>query len=163
MFEWTIDLSVRCTPAEAFDHVGRGFFEHHPFWDPSVTSMRKTTSGPVAPGTKGLEGRRFGPWSIVSEFEITAFEPDRRFGFQTTSGPMLEESDWTIEQGDDGSAVSIRLRLTPRSAGLRVMAPLMRPLFDRNVRRNVQRMRASLDALGNGHRTAAAMSRSAAS
>jgi hypothetical protein len=150
MFEWTIDLAVRCSPNEAFEHVARGFFEHHALWDPSVTSMRKTSSGPLASGTKGVEGRRFGPWSIVSEFEITAFEPDRRFGFRTTSGPMLEASDWAIEPREGGSMVSIRLRLTPVSAGMRLMVPLMRPVFNRNVQRNLERMRASLDALGEG-------------
>jgi hypothetical protein len=41
--------------------------------------------------------------------------PDRRFGFRMTSGPMLEEADWTIEPHDEGSAVDIRFRSTPRS------------------------------------------------
>ena len=148
MFEWTIDLPVRSDPAAVFDHVGHGVFEHHQLWDPSVMSMRKTTPGPIAVGTTGEERRRFGPWSIVSDIVITAFEPDRRFGFRTTSGPMLEESDWTIEASGDGSTVAIRLRLTPVSRGMRLMAPLMRPVLDRNVGRNVQRIRALLDGLG---------------
>lgn len=150
MFEDTIDLAARCSQEEAFGHVARGFFENHGLWDPSVKSMRKTSAGAIAAGTTGLEGRRFGLWSIRSEFEITAFEPDRRFGFRTTTGPMLEEADWTFEPRDGGSSVHVRLRLTPLSVGLRLMAPLMRPILAANVRSNAKRMQVALDAAGSG-------------
>jgi hypothetical protein len=148
MIERTIDLAVQCTPDMAFEHIARGFFEHHALWDPSVKSMRKTTPGPIAAGTRGLEGRRFGPWSIESEFEVVAFDPDRRFGFRTTTGPMLEEADWTIDRRDRGSAIRMHLRLTPQSAGLRLLSPLMRPFIAANVRRNTRLMRAALDVIG---------------
>jgi hypothetical protein len=147
MFESTIDLVVGCTPHDAFDHLARGFFEHHQLWDPSVTSMRKTSPGPIGTGTTGLEGRRFGPWAISSEFEVTAFEPGRRFGFRTTTGPMLEAGEWTIEPHERGSAIHVALRLSPRSAGMRLLAPLLTPVFRANVRHNSERMRAALDSL----------------
>lgn len=34
VFESTMDIAVQCTPTQAFDHVARGFFEHHGLWDP---------------------------------------------------------------------------------------------------------------------------------
>jgi len=148
MFESVSDVAVRCTPTQAFDHVARGFFEHHGVWDPSVTSMEKISSGPVGLDTRGLEGRRFGPWHMVSEFRVTAFEPDRRFGFATTGGPMVEELDVTIEGRPDGSWLRIHLRLTPSSLGLRILEPLIRPSLSGNVRANTERMRTALNAEG---------------
>ena len=53
MFESTQDVAVRCTPTQAFDHVARGFFEHHGLWDPTVISMQKTSEGPIGLGTGG--------------------------------------------------------------------------------------------------------------
>jgi hypothetical protein len=147
MFQATIDLVVGCTPKDAFDHLARGFFEHHRLWDPSVTSMRKTSTGPIGAGTTGLEGRRFGPWAIASEFEVTTFEPDRRFGFRTTTGPMLEAGEWTIEPHERGSAIHVALRLSPRSVLMRALAPLLTPVFRANVRKNSERMRAALESL----------------
>ena len=55
MFESTQDVAVRCTPTQAFDHVARGFFEHHGLWDPTVISMQKTSEGPIGLGASGLE------------------------------------------------------------------------------------------------------------
>jgi hypothetical protein len=136
MFETVMDLEVTSTPTQTFDHIARGFFEHHSLWDPSVTSMTKSSDGPVGVGTRGLEHRRLGPWSITSQVEVTEFEPVRRFGFRTTSGPMGEGMDVTIEERVGGSSVRMHLRLSPNALMLRLLEPVMRPLFARNVRRN---------------------------
>ena len=146
MFETIMDLEVTSTPAETFDHLARGFFEHHRLWDPSVTAMTKLSDGPVGPGTRGVEGRRFGPWAITSQFEVSEFEPVRRFGFRTTSGPMSEAADMTIEGRPGGSSVRVHLRLSATAPMLRLLEPVMHPLFARNARRNGARMVAALNA-----------------
>jgi len=147
MFESVMHLDIRPTPQAAFDHIARGFFEHHGLWDPSVTSMTNTTGGPVRVVLVGLEGRRFGPWSITSEIEVTAFEPDRRFGFRTINGPMIEDVEMTIEPRRGGSSLAMRLRLTPATLMLRVLEPLIKLGIARNVDRNNARMRAALDSI----------------
>ena len=147
MFETLVDLDVHSTPTAAFDHIARGFFDHHGIWDPSVTSMVKTSDGPVGPGTTGREGRRFGPWSIASEFRVTEFEPSRRFAFRTTKGPMIEDVKWTIDDRPDGATVRMHLRLIPAALALRLLEPVMRPVLARNARSNAARMKAALDAL----------------
>lgn len=148
MFEMAVDLVVDCTPGEAFEHIAVGFFEHHRLWDPSVTSMERTSLGPIGVGTTGIEGRRFGPWSVASSFEVTEFEPDRRFGFRTTTGSMIEEGDWAIAPHESGSAVHVHFRLRPQARPLRLIAPFLTPLFRSSARRNTERLRAALDSLG---------------
>jgi hypothetical protein len=150
MFDSVKTVEASCDQAEAFDHIARGFFEHHGTWDPAVVSMTKTTDGPVGSGTTGLEGRRFGPWRIVSDIAVTSFEPDRRFGFETTKGPMSERLECTIEARPGGSRVRVHMRLAAVSLPLRIIEPLMRPAFARNLQANTERMRRALDAAAHG-------------
>ena len=115
MFESTMDIAVQCTPTQAFDHVARGFFEHHGLWDPTVTSMQKTSEGPIGLGTRALEERRFGRSLVKSEIQVTAFEPERRFGYATTSGPMRQLAEISIEEHPGGAKLRVHIRLNPAS------------------------------------------------
>ena len=150
MFEFSTDLDVQCTQAQAFDHVARGFFEHHAVWDPTVISMRKTSDGPVGLGTTGVEERRFGRSRQKAAFKVTEFEPDRRFGWESTSGPAHQEADVTIEERPGGARLHVHVRLTPASMGTRLFMPLMRSMLDRNLRAHTEGMRRALDAEAGG-------------
>ena len=146
MYATTVVLDVRCDARRTFDHIARGFFANHSRWDPAVKEMIRDDDGPVGLGTSGREVRLFGPSQIVSAVRVTAFEPDRRFAFRTTSGPMLEAVDWTIEPTATGSRVTMALAFTPMAPYLRVTAPLIRPMIARNVRGNSERLQVALDA-----------------
>ena len=148
MFEYSTDLDVRCTAAQAFDHVARGFFEHHGLWDPTVVSMRKTSDGPVGLGTTGLEERRIGRTRSKATFKVTEFEPDHRFAWESTSGPMRQQADLTIEERPEGARVHAHVRLVPASLGARLTEPLMRSMLDRNLQAHMEGMRQALDAEG---------------
>jgi hypothetical protein len=150
VFEFSTDLDVRCTPAQAFDHVARGFFEHHGLWDPTVISMRKTSDGPVGVGTTGIEERRFGRSRQKAAFKVTEFEPDRRFAWESTSGPAHQEADLTIEERPGGARVHAHVRLTPASVGARLTMPLMRSMLDRNLRIHAEGVRTAIDAEAEG-------------
>ncbi len=146
MYATTVVLDVRCDAQQAFDHIARGFFENHSRWDPAVIEMIRDDSDPVGLGTTGREVRSVPGTRVVSAVRVTTFEPDRRFGFRTTSGPMLEEADWTVDATPTGARVTMALAFTPLSRSMRLMAPLMRRLIPRNVRANSEHLRAALDS-----------------
>ncbi len=150
MFEFSTDLDVKSTPAQTFDHVARGFFEHHGLWDPTVISMRKTSDGPVGVGTTGIEERRFGRSRQKAAFKVTEFEPDRRFGWESTSGPAHQQADLTIEERPGGARVHVHVRLVPASLGARLTMPLMRSMLDKNLRAHTEGIRRALDADAEG-------------
>ena len=83
---------------------------------------------------------------MLSEFEVTAFEPDHRFAYATTSGPMRQQLEVTIEERPDGAQLRVHIRLVPASLGLRLLEPLIRPSVARNIRAHTERMRIALDA-----------------
>lgn len=108
--------------------------------------MQKTSDGPIGLGTRGLEERRFGRSLVKSEIRVTAFEPDRRFGFATTSGPMRQQAEISIEEHPGGAKLRVHIRLIPASLSTKVLEPLFRPRVARNIRDDVERMRIALDA-----------------
>jgi Polyketide cyclase / dehydrase and lipid transport len=146
MYATTVVLDVRCDAQHAFDHIARGFFQNHSRWDPAVLEMIRDDDGPVGLGTTGREVRKVPGNRVVSAVRVTTFEPDRRFAFRTTSGPMLEAVDWTVEATPAGSRVTMALAFTPLTMPMRIMAPLLRRQIPRNVRANAERLRAALDS-----------------
>jgi Polyketide cyclase / dehydrase and lipid transport len=146
MYATTVVLDVRCDAQHAFDHIARGFFQNHSRWDPAVLEMIRDDDGPVGLGTTGREVRKVPGSRVVSAVRVTTFEPDRRFAFRTTSGPMLEAVDWTVEATAAGSRVTMALAFTPLTMPMRIMAPLLRRQIPRNVRANAERLRAALDS-----------------
>ncbi len=146
MYATTVVLDVRCGAQQAFNHVARGFFVNHSRWDPAVIEMIRDDNGPVRLGTTGQEVRSVPGNKVVSAVRVTTFEPDRRFGFRTTSGPMLEVADWTVDATPTGARVTMALAFTPLARTMRIMAPLLRRLIARNVRANSERLREALDS-----------------
>ena len=55
-------------------------------------------------GVKGPGGRRIG-----ADYELTAYEPSRRLGFKTTVGPVRPNGEFSFEETDDGTMVSLSL------------------------------------------------------
>ena len=82
---------------------------------------------------KGPFGRR-----IAADFEITAFEPDRRIDFRTVAGPVRPRGTYMLEPADGGTRVTLTLR-----ADLHGARKLMAPMVARTMRSEV----AQLDRL----------------
>src|SRR5262245_46151037 len=107
MFSTESVIETSATPAEAFNHIGRGFFENHPKWDPMVLSMHKTGNEPLGVGTTGTETRRVPGRQLVNQVRVMEFEPDSRFGFEATSGPLREHMRCAIEPMGDGARIMV--------------------------------------------------------
>ncbi len=146
LYATTVVLDVRCDARHAFDHIARRFFVNHSRWDPAVKEMIRDDEAPVGLGTTGREVRSYGGYQIVSEIRVTAFEPEQRFAFRTTSGPLREEVDLSIAASPTGSRVTMALAFTPVAAYLRLVAPLLRLMIAGNVRANSERLRDALSA-----------------
>ncbi len=131
-----VSFDVDKSPAEVFDFVAAGFFEHHPLWDPAITELTNHTPGPVGVGTKGTEVRRFmGKQS--ADFEVTEFEPGRRFVWVNTSGPFALDRAHAFEASDRGTKVTFDFDMNPRPLPMRLLFPLVSKTIASQVRTNI--------------------------
>ena len=131
-----VSFDVEKSPAEVFDFVAAGFFEHHPLWDPAITELTNHTPGPVGVGTKGTEVRRFlGKQS--ADFEVVEFEPGRRFAFTNTSGPLALDRTFSFEASVRGTKLSFDFDVTPKPLPMKLLFPLVSKRIASQVRTKI--------------------------
>jgi uncharacterized protein YndB with AHSA1/START domain len=128
-------VQIARPPADVFAFLADGTNDRH--WRTGVIDIRlKSGAGAGAvyeQGVKGPFGRR-----VPADYEITAFEPDRRLGFRAIAGPVRPEGSYELQPIDGGTQVTLSLRCTPSG-----LAKLMTPMVASTMRSEV----AQLDRL----------------
>lgn len=91
---------------EVFRFVADG--TRAPHWRSGVLDVAHVSGEGVgarySQGVKGPGGRR-----IAADYEITAFEPDRKIGFRATAGPVRPEGSFTFEGMGTGTILTFAL------------------------------------------------------
>ena len=82
-------------------------------WQSGVLESRQTSQGPAGVGATGMEVRQFMGLRVESSFEVTEYEPSRKMGFKTTSGPIPLEGNYTFEPTEGGTKVTFAVQLEP--------------------------------------------------
>jgi uncharacterized protein YndB with AHSA1/START domain len=111
-----------------------------PQWHGSGHEMEKTTPSPVGVGTTwkatgDVQGRR-----IAATIEVTEHEPNRRFGIETTAGPIEAQQTFVCEPVAGGTRLAVALEL----ADPELAAPA-RQQWDNDLARLKQLLEGSSD------------------
>jgi len=140
MPEATGTVQIRRSPAEVFAFLSDG--ENDRLWRGGVLDVRRKSGqgrGAVyEQGVKGPFGRR-----VPADYEITAYEPERRIGFRAIAGPVRPEGSYELTPADGGTRVTFALRAEPRG-----LAKLISPMVAKTMRAEVaqlDRLRAVLE------------------
>jgi hypothetical protein len=112
-------------PAEVFDFVGTNVYTNHPKWEREVLEIRPMTAGPARLGSRAVMVRKDFGRVFETEYEVTAFVPDRTIAFRHTTGPMLFELEFALESAGSGTDLTSTVQMQPRGA-MRLMSPLIR-------------------------------------
>jgi uncharacterized membrane protein len=115
-----------------------------PQWRRGVVSMTPTPPGPVGVGTTTAEQMRLAGRTLRNLGEVTDVEADR-FAWRTTDGAAAHGSRTVVALAPTRSRVELELVVTPKPSE-RAIAPLVGRLLRRNLRGDLQRLRALLDA-----------------
>ena len=128
-------VQIARPPAEVFAFLADG--ANNSRWRSGVIDIHLASgSGAGAvyeQGVKGPFGRR-----IAADYEVTAYEPDRRIAFRAIAGPVRPEGTFELAPVDGGTRVAFSLRCTPTG-----LAKLMTPMVASTMRSEV----AQLDRL----------------
>jgi uncharacterized protein YndB with AHSA1/START domain len=143
MLEASNTIEIHRPPAEVFAFLAEG--ENDRRWRTGVLDVRRKSGQGMGAiyeqGVKGPFGRR-----VPADYEVTAFEPDRRIGFRAIAGPVRPEGSYELEPIDSGTRVTFALHCAPRGA-----AKLMTPMVAKTMRSEVaqlDRLRAVLEEQG---------------
>ena len=102
--------TVICKPVtQIFDFVSTP--ENDSQWQYGTLAANKLSMDVVALGTffrsvGHLMGQR-----VISTFEVTEYEPNRKYGFRSISGPLNSHTSYTFEMEGGGTKVNISAQL----------------------------------------------------
>ena len=83
-------------------------------WQYGTLSSAQRSEGEMGSGTLfravgHLMGQR-----VETTYEVTAFEPNKRYGFKAVSGPVGSYTLYTFEMSKDGTKVNLSMEINPR-------------------------------------------------
>ncbi len=114
-------------------------------WVGELRESKKTSAGPVGMGMTfrhvvGLWGRR-----LEVNHKLTEYEPNRKFGFKSTSGPVPNEAEWTFESVTGGTKITVSIEAEP-GGFFKIAVPLLRRMFRRQWQTNLANLKDLLEA-----------------
>lgn len=128
---------------EVFSYVTD--IDNLPMWSGEIVESRKTSDGPTGEGTtfdllvKAL-GRK-----IENTHEISAYEPNSKFGIKITSGPVLGEAEYSFEPVNGGSKVSVEVE-AEAGGFFKLADPLVARTLQRQYEANLATLKDLLEA-----------------
>jgi uncharacterized membrane protein len=135
-------VSIRRPVSEVFAFVADG--ENAMRWRPGVLDVSHQSGEGLGAiyrqGVKGPGGRR-----IAADYEITAFEPDRRIAFRAIAGPVRPTGEYRFSAEGDGATVSLALDATLTGWKRLLMGRAVQSTMDSEVR-NLDALKSILEA-----------------
>jgi uncharacterized membrane protein len=101
------EQTIRRPVAEVFAFVADGL--NAPKWRPGILDISLESGRDLGAvykqGVKGPGGRR-----IAADYRVTAFEPNRRLGFEAIAGPVRPTGQFTFEDVNGATRVTFGLQ-----------------------------------------------------
>jgi carbon monoxide dehydrogenase subunit G len=110
---FSVDKSVHIDKpaADVFSFVSD--FANDAKWQSGVVRSEQTSAGPLGKGTTGQTVQKFMGRELKNDLEVTTFEPPKRFGAKTTSGPVQFEVMCTLEEMGGGTHMTVHMEGEP--------------------------------------------------
>lgn len=135
-------VTVNRPVGEVFAFVAEG--ENAMRWRPGVLDVARQSGEGLGAiyrqGVKGPGGRR-----IAADYEITAFEPDRRIAFRAIAGPVRPTGEYRFESAGEGTTVSLALEATVTGWRRLVMGRAVQSTMESEVR-NLETLKQILES-----------------
>jgi uncharacterized protein YndB with AHSA1/START domain len=119
--------------------------ESSPKWSSASLESTKTSAGPIGVGTTTRAVSKFLGRRIESEMEITEFEPNRRFAWQSTSGPFPIQATVTFEGVNGGTRVNATIEAEP-GGFFKVAEPLIVSIAKRQFQSDFDNLKDLMEA-----------------
>ena len=88
-------------------------FSNDAKWQHGLVSSKQTSDGPMGVGATGQTVQKFMGREMKNDLLVTTYEPPKRFGAKTTSGPVQFEMMCTLEEMSGGTHVTVHMQGEP--------------------------------------------------
>jgi Polyketide cyclase / dehydrase and lipid transport len=125
-------------PAEVFRFVATDHFQNHPTWDPAVTSITKTSPGPMGVGTTARLVRTDRDRRVEGTMEVTEYQPVSSFTEVSRFGPFTLHARATLAAVAP-SSTRLEMVIDTHARGvMRLVLPLMKGTFRKTMARSLR-------------------------
>lgn len=138
-----VAFDVHAPVEETHAFVIRDFFLNHQRWDPGIVELVALDDGPVRPGKRGREVRRF-MGTKVTEFEVVEVDA-RRLTIRDVPSAWTLERTWALEPISAGTRITFTFDMRSRTPLFRLAHPLAKVPIARQVRQNMNRLQRILN------------------
>ncbi len=107
--------------------------ENTPKWTSGALEAKQTSPGPIGVGTTTHSVNKFLGRRIENDSEVTEFEPNRKFAWQSKSGPFPVQASVTLAQIEGDTRVNLTIEAEPGG-----FFKLAEPLIVSSARRQFQ-------------------------
>ena len=122
-------------------------FENRLEYEQGLVEAEQTSDGPFGLGTTGRDMRRAMGKSMESTARISAYEPNKTFTFESTSGPMEFKGTWSFEPAESTTKVSFDME--GRMNGImRLLEPILAGKLRKEMDGNIVRIKNNLESQG---------------
>lgn len=142
MFTITVTQDIRRPPEAVFAYAGD--YANDPKWRQGVEDMVYDTEGPTRAGTRTREKMRSMGRLVETVAEVVAYSPSRT-AFRSLTGPVPCEGHREFAAIPDGTRFTYSLTLKPTGI-LKRIDFLLRPMFEKQIRKDVQRLKDQLES-----------------
>jgi hypothetical protein len=133
-------------PAEVFRFVATDHFQNHPKWDPAITSITKTSPGPMGLGTTARLVRTDRGRQLQGSLEVTEYQPVSSSTVVSRFGPFTLQPRTTFAPL---APASTRLQLvidTHARGVMKLLLPLMKGSFRTTMVKSLRIIKEQVEA-----------------
>ncbi len=138
-------IEIARSPEDVFAYLDQ--LERQVEWQKSIISSTRETEGPVRLGTRATDVRRVPGGKQAVSYEITEYDPPRRFSFNGVNGPVRPVGTVTIEPVGEGRS-RLTLEMDLQGHGLRglIGAPMARSQGRKQIPQDQHRLKERLES-----------------
>ena len=119
--------------------------ENNPKWSSAALEAKQTSPGPIGVGTTARFVGKFLGRRIESASEVTEFEPNRKYSWQSKSGPFPLKASTTFEQIEGGTRVNTTAEGEP-GGFFKLAEPLIVSMGKRQFQSDLDNLRDLMEA-----------------
>jgi uncharacterized membrane protein len=119
--------------------------ENSPKWSSSWVESKITSVGPIGVGTTSRSATKLFGRRIESEFEVTEFEPNRKFAARSKSGPFPSQLWVTFERIEGGTRLNLTIEAEP-GCFFKLAEPLMVRMAKRQFQSDLDTLKDLMEA-----------------
>lgn len=127
---------------EVFDFIARP--ENNPLWQYGSLVSVQMSPGDTGVGTVFSSFGHFMGRRIQSKFEVTEFHVNKRYGFETISGPIQLQTSYNFEAVNHGTNVTVTSLINP-GGFFKLLDPIVARAAKKQFQENLARLKELLE------------------